>query len=154
MILYHFTSLFHLPGILGEGEINRGDVPISKTQGLRSPWFTRDGSEEGTLVASNVNKSGVRITVAFNDRDPNLFKWTDLVEQWRISKAWVETLHKTGGEGSDNWFIYRGNVPSSMWTEVAVLTETGDYLPISARALHYTGVVPNFTEQVRQRDIA
>ena len=37
---------------------------------------------------------------------------------------------------------------------VAILNDEGGYTTVSKRALHFTDVVPNFTEQVKQRDIA
>lgn len=154
MILYHFTSLFHLPGIVAAGEINRGDVPISPDRSVKAPWFTDDPTQEGTVVPSNVCKAGARISVAFNDRDPKLHKWTDLIQQWNIKAAFAETLDLTGGGGSDHWYIYQFGVPSVMWTDVAILNSEGGYTTVSTRALHFTDVVPNFTMQVKQRDIA
>ncbi len=42
MKLYHFTSWYHLAKILSEGEISRGEVPLSATRVLNGVNLTSD----------------------------------------------------------------------------------------------------------------
>ena len=46
MILYHFTAAEYLESILKDG-LNRGDVPLSPTEGVNGVWLTTDPNTEG-----------------------------------------------------------------------------------------------------------
>jgi hypothetical protein len=153
MILFHYTSLFHLPGIVAAQSINKGDVPISEDKGFQAPWFTTNPDPDKIIIPSNVCKTGARITVAIPDRDSSLIKWTDVITRWRINPAYADVLHKTGGEDSDSWYIYWGVIHSSMWTEVAILGLDNAYHAISPKALSYTDSVPNFAVQINTSEL-
>lgn len=122
MILYHFTSQYHLPHIKREG-ITRGDVPITPFGGFNAPWLTSDPNHETQSWNQNVLfAKDIRLTVDISDDDPNLRKWSDVIkEQVKEAEgneeaqnsilAWFDILNDVGGGGQDHWYIYMGKIP-------------------------------------------
>lgn len=153
MILYHYTSVFHLPGIIASQAIAKGDVPISEDKGFQAPWLTTNGDRSKIVIPSNVCKTGARITVALPETDQSLIKWTDVIQRWKISPAYAEILNKTGGKDADSWYIYWGFIRREKWVEIAILGTDDKYHPVSAEALAYQGNVPNYAMQVNMTEI-
>lgn len=117
--LYHFTSKYHLPGIEKEG-LTRGDVPITPTGGYNAVWFTTNKiiAKNAWAGGSVVNKLEVRITVELDTTDPKLHKWTNIVKSEKVEPWWADALNISGGGSADNWYIYKGVIPPSMFKKI------------------------------------
>jgi len=77
MILFHFTSRFHLRGIAKHG-LTVGDVPISRRAGRVGVWFTGIDAPDGHgLSQSVVDKTRFRLSVDIDDDDRKLVYWLD-----------------------------------------------------------------------------
>lgn len=159
MILYHFTALELLPAI-SRGGLSRGDVPLSPTEGEQAVWFTTDSDGSGhglsdarpmtdqeaavgralagissasTRAPAYLDKRRVRIRVVIPSRDRKLVAWMPFARK-RLERSWMNILHKVaGGAGkAETWWLYRGVVPPSKFTEVLIRREDGAYTPVTA----------------------
>lgn len=124
--LYHFTSFWHLPSIVKEGALTRGDVPTSFSEGFNAVWFTtEDSAKPGDHgLFSAVNKTRVRIAVDFDLNDKHLYKWTDFAAK-HLEPQWAASLDETGGGKAHTWYLYMCAVRLDRAVEVAVKTERG-----------------------------
>ena len=115
MILYHYTSLYHLEMILKDGylkltnsnliepkdaHIENGNVVSSTDSYKPVVWFSSlfdfDKAGDCGLSGSIVDKTEVAIHI--DTADFPLFpfyKWTDWAIKNNIEKAWFETLKRT-----------------------------------------------------------
>ena len=134
MILYHFTSTHHLPGILKEG-LTTGDVPVTP-QGVGdvAVWFTeRDMSDgngltlpPGSPLRMTVDKTEVRIRVKILTTDRALKKWP----QWgpkRLERWWYDRLNKVGGHYK-SWWLYFGTISPERFEAIEV-RKGDEYVP-------------------------
>lgn len=109
---FHFTSLFHLPKIMAEGFINRGDVPTSRTGGFKAPWLTTDPDPRhhrwGT--GCNVDKTAVCLDILIPETACHAaISWLSLrgcKAGQNVDPAWWDILNHTGGGSAPSWFIY------------------------------------------------
>lgn len=119
MILYHFTRPDYVDSIKQNGLI-RGDVPTSPAGGFNAPWLTDDptASMQDWIVGTDKNK--VRFTISIK-QDKNLRKWSDYATSIGMDSAWYKILDKTGGGGSEHWYIFLGRIPASWITDIEYL---------------------------------
>ena len=117
MILYHFTSLSHLPKICKSGFLKIGDIPLKQTSNYgedgHGVWFTTASSanpEQHGLKNLLVDKTVVRFKVDIDEHSLQLFKWSDYAKMNKINKKWYETLDKVGGGLSHTWWLYIGEI--------------------------------------------
>jgi hypothetical protein len=94
--------------ILKTGVVNRGDVPIHPSKGIRAPWFTSnpDWHDQGWVGGSSLDKTGVRMSFEFEDEDPALRRWSDLAKEYGVKDIWYKTLNDIGGGGAEDWWLY------------------------------------------------
>ena len=159
MILYHFTALKLLPAILRDG-LSRGDVPLAPTAGEQAVWFTTDGDGSGhglsdarpmtdqeaavaralagvspasTQAPAFLDKRRVRIRVVIPSRDRKLIAWMPFARK-RLERSWMDILHKVAGGAAkaETWWLYRGVVSPTEFTEVLIRREDGSYTPVTA----------------------
>ena len=118
-VFYHFTSEERVESIRKSGII-KGDVPTTPTEGFNTPWLTNDGTwaSQGWGRGSTFDKSSVRITVEVPTDDGKLEYWPDLAENEKVSESWYNTLDEAAGGGSENWYVYRGKIPSDWITNI------------------------------------
>ncbi|HEY9537593.1 MAG TPA: hypothetical protein VIS03_08360 [Kiloniellaceae bacterium] len=157
MILYHFTAREYLPSILEEG-LTKGEVPTSAYgPAPNAVWFTSDGSPQGHGLSDEKilspeevqvmrrmhgvdypddlmfpNKKAIRIKVKLPSSDRRLFHWPAWSRK-RMSRQWLDALHKAGGPRWRTWYIYFGVVPPSDFLEVLDMT-TGEPAAVLAEA--------------------
>jgi hypothetical protein len=118
MILYHYTSTYHLPTILKEG-LARGDVPVTPQKGFNAVWFTTMNDAkpgEHGLSGSAVDKTSVRITVELDRRDPLLIKWGTFAR--KLKPIWRRALESSGGDTHKTWYFYKGILIPEMFIDV------------------------------------
>lgn len=117
--LYHFTRPANVESIKEYG-IVRGDVPTSYTGGFNAPWLTEDPTPTIQNWVKGTDKDKVRITVNVK-RDKWLRKWSTFAVTFGVTPEWLEILDRTGGGGSDNWYIHLGPIPASWITNIEYL---------------------------------
>jgi hypothetical protein len=119
LTLYHFTSTTHLPFILKEG-LTKGDVPVSPFTGFNGVWFTtcRTIDSQAGMLRCGVDKTQVRITAEIAESNKNLVKWSVLATVLNIDRDWYRILDKTGGYGSNTWYVYTDVLSPDMFKKV------------------------------------
>ncbi len=87
--LYHFTSIFALPGIVREG-ISNGEVAVTPVHVVNFPWFTSDFAVEAQTdwVCDSQHKLALRLEVEFHRGDECLVRWRDYANQLRVRDDW------------------------------------------------------------------
>src|SRR3546814_16300851 len=78
------------------------------------------------------NKKAIRIKVKLPSSDRRLFHWPAWSRK-RMSRQWLDALHKAGGPRWRPWYIYFGVVPPSDFLEVLDMT-TGEPAAVLAEA--------------------
>jgi hypothetical protein len=113
MILYHYTSGYHLRGIARYG-LTVGDVPtdIEQAKGRVGVWLTSAPTGGGHgLEGSTVDKKQYRLAVEVPEDSPLLVKWLDWAPG-NVTPNTIEALHSTAaehdGEGPASWFVFFG----------------------------------------------
>lgn len=145
MILYHFTALEYLDAIKASG-LTRGDIPISRTEGLNGVWLTMDGKSDGHGLTDGgpvdpaaflsltgrmppaglryPDKRAVRIEVSILSTDRRLKHWPRWARK-RLAPEWYDDLDATGGGKSKTWYVYFGAIPPEQFREVKILRQSG-----------------------------
>ncbi|MGD0235396.1 MAG: hypothetical protein ABSC55_12785 [Syntrophorhabdales bacterium] len=134
LTLYHFTSTHHLEHwpILQQGLVGT-DVPIAidRPGPLAAVWLTSNPNpaNQGWKDGSTVDKTEVRFTLRFRLPTFSLKKWSIYASEQKVSREWYATLDKTGGGGSDNWWLFFGHVPAEDFVSIEV-RQGHKYLPL------------------------
>lgn len=137
MQLYHFTSYWHLRGILTDREINCGEVALSPTKivttvvnlttngdaatqlwfeelgnvfEIANPLFTPD------VYTIDADKVAVRLTLEIPDKDRRLQRWDTVCIQKKISPACQRAMDP--GKQGREWYVYWGAVPVDWITDM------------------------------------
>ena len=129
-LLYHFTSLMHLPLIEGSGYISRGDVPLTITGGFNAPWLTADpeAGNQKWSQGGDVNKTAVRLTIQIPVGHRCLHYWPELAHEEGVEPRWFDALARAqGGKSRDayNWYIFKGRIPMSWVVAKDFLVQKG-----------------------------
>ena len=129
--LFHYTCMNHLPRIEREG-INQGDVGTSQTGGFNAACFTSDENRarQGWSEGSTFDKLQVRIDVWFDREDPNLRTWSQIREEYQVSRKWEAALKKSGSN-LNKWFFYFGNVPPERFEQIHTYAKREGLHPIA-----------------------
>lgn len=128
MILYHFTSAFHLPFIEAANEIRvtesnigsplAGFPPVGAHRGPDVVWLLDDPDPAlgHGLTGASVDKTAVRITVDI----PDAVKWTTWRETKRMHPAWRRRFVRAGGGSlaADHWYIATAPIKRDRWVEI------------------------------------
>jgi len=140
MILYHYTTVLHLPSIGADGhlkvtESNIGGPPGKSIEpsgehvGPDVVWLTdRDGLttnrdtlragcalSSGSFSILSVDKTVVRFTVEVPDED--VMRWEDFAKEHGISRRWQRILEKWPRR-PNWWFVVQRPIGSEEWVEV------------------------------------
>ena len=117
MILYHFTSLQHLPKICKLGYLKFGDIPIRQTKNVgedgHGVWLTTTPfatPEQHGLKNPLVDKTMVRFKINIDENSPQLFKWSDYAKINKVNRKWYKRLDEVGGGLSHTWWLYIGGI--------------------------------------------
>lgn len=128
MILYHFTSRYHLPFILDEG-ITRGDVPISKQLSTQAVNLTTDGRHSHQKYNQTsyfifmgkkhkLDKTEIRITVDIPDTEPLLIHWPEFTNKLNMEQMWLNHLHRNNtGEA---WYLLFKSIPPDQFKTIEI----------------------------------
>ena len=140
MILYHYTTVGHLPEILEDGYLDTTESNMSRTRGHAGPdvcWLTAD-SDPVTACGQwryvplapglTVDKGRIRFAVDVAFRD--VHRWRDWVRARGIHPEWARSLARAGGSGQ--WFVVQRRVPRTEWVEVTD-TVTGEVYDLTQR---------------------
>jgi len=154
MRLYHYTSLGHLPLILGSS-LARGDVPVgAHGDGSETGvWFTTDPEPAGHGLASGemvtvhepgeaprqvptVDKREVRITVVIPSTDRRLQRWLPWTRK-RLGADVVERLVSSGGgkRKAETWFVYLGTIEPARFAAVEIRRGDGTFTRATAEEI-------------------
>lgn len=136
MILYHFTSLKHLPKICKSGFLKIGDIPLKQTSKYgedgHGVWLTTTSSaspEQHGLKNPLVDKTMVRFKIKIEENSPQLFKWSDYANINKVKPKWYKILDGVGGGLSHTWWLYIGSIDiRSTQVEISI-KENGAYIP-------------------------
>jgi hypothetical protein len=128
MILYHYTSGYHLRGIARYG-LTVGDVPtdIEQAKGRVGVWLTSSPNAGGHgLEGSAVDKKRYRLAVELPEDSSLLVKWLDWAPG-NVTADTIEALHSTAaehdGDGPASWFIFFGVLaPNTIRSCLNILT--------------------------------
>lgn len=130
MILYHFTSRYHLPFILDEG-LTKGDVPISKvlsTQAVNLTTESRAHKQRHNQTTHfifmgqkhKVDKSEIRITIEIPDTEPLLIHWPVFTQKLEMDEAWLKFLHKNTDDNGNAWYLYFNSILPDQFKTIEV----------------------------------
>jgi hypothetical protein len=131
--LYHFTSGLHLGKILTSGALSIGDVPTGPTTGYNALWFTEEPNinTSACMLASNVDKTTIRITVQLDKATPRLHYWRDVAPKIGVSSKLYRALDRTANYTARYWWIYAGAIPAAMFKAVDHRQQrTSPYIPL------------------------
>lgn len=150
MLLYHFTSLGHLPLILAHGGLEKGDVMIGEDgeRTVNATWLSTSpdpdrqglGPDEPIEMPSNLRQLGlpdrletidkrtVRIGVMIPTTDRRLRQWIRYA-QGRVGQRMIDLEIKfAGGRAiAEEWFVYLGLIPASRFLRIEIMDERGEY---------------------------
>jgi hypothetical protein len=111
MILYHYTSAYHLHGI-GRHGLTVGDVPtdLRRNRGRVGVWLTTYPTAAGHgLEGSAADKGRYRLEVQVPDGSPSLVRWADWAPQ-HVTPETIRMLQATAREWS-SWYVFFGVIP-------------------------------------------
>lgn len=117
--LYHFTRPAYAEQIKELGIII-GDVPTSPTDGFNAPWLTDEPNPTIQNWILGTDKDKVRITVSIK-KEKWLRKWSSFATTYGVDPEWYKILDRTGGGGSEHWYIYMGRIPAHWITNIEFL---------------------------------
>lgn len=132
MILYHFTSTWHLPQILEDGYIGVTESNLSRHREHAGPdvaWFTKSPTVAGTtfLQGTVVDKTEIRFIVDVPSGDAH--KWWTWARRRGIDLRWARGLAAAGG--SAFWYVIERPVPAAEWRNVTNV-RTGELIEVSS----------------------
>ena len=66
------------------------------------------------------DKAAVRLSVEVPADSPLLHHWPELAEAEGVPDFWYESLDRVGGGGSDHWYVFKGRIPVTWISGIAV----------------------------------
>jgi hypothetical protein len=125
MILYHFTSMIHLPSIMKDGHLKLTESNIGSPSPKMRPHGTHRGpdvvwlTEEPHPTKTNIDAMGtpkgeVRITVEIPQSD--LYRWNSWAPAFGIQPDWYDLLSLYGDP--DTWWLTEREIPASEWRAI------------------------------------
>jgi len=152
MIFYHFTSLNHLPKICKSGFLKFGDIPLKQTSKYgedgHGVWLTTKSSatpEQHGLKNPSVDKSIVRFKIEIDEKNLQLFKWSDYAKINKVKPKWYKILDKVGGGLSHTWWLHIGYIDIKLPQVEISIKENGTYL---SQSIHE--ILANFEGQIKK----
>lgn len=128
MNLYHFTSLAHLVGIIADGMLSKGEIPVSPTKVDNGVWATTQAepAPQAWSQGSVVDKTEVRIKILHPDK---FVQWPLLARKLKVQKNWYEALDNAGAGASKHWWIQI--LPVQLETCSIEVRQGSQYVPVS-----------------------
>ena len=123
MILYHFTSRWHLQHIVLDGFIKTTESNVSPHHahaGSDVVWLTSDpnpATHSGWKEGSAVDKTEVRFTLELPDTEVRQWQWWS--ENYDIDLRWAAALESVGGH--ESWYVIERPVTRFEWTKIEKL---------------------------------
>jgi hypothetical protein len=119
VILYHFTSAYHLSLITAAGHLKVVESNISRTREHAGPdvvWLTSnpEPTAQPWIAGATLDKSEIRITVDVPKREAR--KWRTWAASRGIDSTWAKALALPG---CGSWYVVARPVPSTEWVEIA-----------------------------------
>ena len=110
MILYHFTSKYHLDSISQDGflKTTESNIEADGTGGPPVVWLTssKNPDRQKWKRGSAVNKTEVVFPIDTNKLDQSkLWPWRVFSKKHGISTKWYKALSKGGGDPKE-WWVY------------------------------------------------
>lgn len=117
MILYHYTSRYHLPRIEADGQLRTTESNARLDREHAAPdvvWLTTaDWGPQGWQVGSVVDKGEVRLTV----RVPNAERWDRWARRHGVPAEVKAALAASGGDWR-SWYVSERAIPREDWLAV------------------------------------
>ena len=118
MNLYHYTSIYHLLGLLESNQIKTTESNASfRIEHLAADvvWLTSNASPsfEASLLGSFVDKKQVRITV-----DVPAVPYMEWAKENNVSREVIRQLDQFGGKQKKNWHVIERPIPSLEWKQI------------------------------------
>ncbi|MAX35777.1 MAG: hypothetical protein CME33_04315 [Gimesia sp.] len=137
MLLYHFTSLLHLPQIMREG-LSRGEVPIGPYAYRFIPQavnLTKDGTARGN---SDWNKSNyldkTRVRILVDLPNEHLMSFRQMRKKFQVKRSWVRKM--APNQEHRNWYFAFDGVPTDQIQKVEIaFKQPGRYEEVSEERL-------------------
>jgi hypothetical protein len=136
MILYHFTSLNHLPKICKSCFLKYGDIPLRQTTNYgedgHGVWLTTTPNstpDQHGLKNPLVDKTMVRFKIDIDESSPQLFKWSDYAKINKVKREWYKRLDKVGGGLSHTWWLYIGEIDIRLSQVEISIKENNVFIP-------------------------
>lgn len=108
MLLYHFTSLYHLRGISQYG-LTVGDIPtdIDRFKGRIGVWLTSSPRPDGHGLGGGLsNKKGFRLLVDVPEEGA-LKKWSEWAPG-KVTERTLKALRTADGFKENDFYVYFG----------------------------------------------
>jgi hypothetical protein len=120
MLLFHFTSRYHLQQILESEKLKTTESNVSPLKPNAGPpvvWLTNEErwKKQGWHVGAAVNKLEFKFTVLIPRGD--IKRWYDFAAEHNVPSHWMLALEENGGDGS-RWFVLERPIPSSEWVSI------------------------------------
>jgi hypothetical protein len=122
MILYHFTSIVHLPRIKEAGFLKLTESNLHLTIPHYGPdvvWFTTEESARlGHGLFGHVDKTEIRFTVDLPDHWVK--SWLSWAEGQGMDREWMGYIIEAGGgmEAAETWRVTFRPVRQDCWVSI------------------------------------
>ena len=120
MLLYHYTTSFHMHSIEAEGVLRLTDAVLQPTAS-KGPdqvvWLSDDPTwRQGWQQGSAFDKSEVRIVVDV----PDAKKWRKWARDHGSPRWWMQVLERVGGGHKPglHWFVVERPIPRAEWVRI------------------------------------
>ena len=122
MILYHYTSIYHLLKILKDGHLKTTESNASLTVEHFAKdvvWLTskKDPQSETSLGGGSTDKKQIRITV--NASVPAI-KYIEWAEKNGVSKYYMGVLNEAGGQQMQKWHVVERVIKQHEWKQIDI----------------------------------
>lgn len=123
MILYHFTSPYHLPAIFQDGHLQTVESNVSFKRQNAGPdvvWVTTRATPGGTNLYDGLtpDKQRIRFTLDIPKRDVNV--WREWAKRQGSHPNTMRGLSAAGGSGT--WRVIQRPVTAAEWVSVENLS--------------------------------
>lgn len=122
MILYHYTSIYHLLKILKDGHLKTTESNASSTVEHFAKdvvWLTskKDPQGETSIGGGATDKKKIRITM--NSSVPAI-RYIDWAEKTGVSKYFMECLNEAGGHQMQKWHVIERPIQQHEWKQIDI----------------------------------
>jgi hypothetical protein len=152
LTFYHFTRLLTI-GTIYESGLRKGDIPLTLSTGFNAVWLTTDPDPTRFFYVDEANsqmKRAVRIKLQVSANDPNLKSWRDVAAMYKVSPSWYDSLHFSGGQSSEAWWVYRGKISNEAFLSCGVRAVNGSYTEYAGDNTLFEELMTNHSQVMMQ----